>query len=202
MTPPTALIFDIGQVLVTFDFNRAWDALAVDSGLLDPRIKEYLEPLIARLECGDLPAEEFLELARIEADYTKSSESFRRCYVDIFDLNTPMAELVPKLAEQWPLYLLSNTSQLHLDHLRETFPLFQLFRGGAFSHLSRSMKPSPKIYLDALAAAGVPAESAVFLDDNHNNVAAAQALGLRAFPYDYTNHTAAVAWLWEQGVMA
>lgn len=44
-------------------------------------------------------------------------------------------------------------------------------------------KPQPEIYMEALAAAGVPASAAVFVDDSEPNVAAAVGLGMIGHVY-------------------
>ena len=44
-------------------------------------------------------------------------------------------------------------------------------------------KPSPEIFNRALAAAGVTAGQAVFIDDLNRNVDAARSIGVRAIKY-------------------
>ncbi len=185
---PKALLFDIGNVLVTFDFARTARRLAEGSRLGAEEAYVRIRPLVIELECGRLGTEEFVERAMESAEYHGTREEFVEAYQRIFELNEPMVALVERLAGEFPLYHLSNTSQLHLDHLVEAFPVFAHFQGGAYSHVSGCMKPEEKIYRDAISAAGVEPGEIVYLDDLEPNIVAGRQLGLHTVHYDWQRH--------------
>ena len=55
------------------------------------------------------------------------------------------------------------------------------------------LKPDPRAYALALEALGVPADGAVFVDDQPRNVAGATAVGIRSFHLDITNPLESIA---------
>jgi glucose-1-phosphatase len=182
----TTLFFDIGNVLVTFDFSKAMRRLARDSRWEDHQVEAKLRPLIMEMEDGRITSEGFVDQAMAVIDYQSSADSFIAAYCDIFEETTHVA----RLADHLPLYLLSNTSGLHLDYLRAAYPVFAHFRGGAFSHESGSSKPDTKIYQDLLALSGCDPARTLYLDDAPANTAAGADHGLQVFTYDWKNHVA------------
>lgn len=186
----TTLFFDIGNVLVTFDFSKAMRRLAQESPHAPEALESRLRPLITAMEDGRLGSADFVEQGRAISEYRGSHEAFVAAYCDIFEENAPMIELVDRLAGRVPLYLLSNTSGLHLDYLRAAYPVFAHFRGGAFSHESASSKPDAKIYQDLIALSGCDPAATLYLDDAPANTAAGARHGLHVFTYDWKNHAA------------
>jgi putative hydrolase of the HAD superfamily len=59
--------------------------------------------------------------------------------------------------------------------------------------LTGDLKPAPEAYAHGVAAAGVPAEEIVYLDDLPVNVAGGRAAGLQAIEVRYDDRPAAVA---------
>jgi len=184
------LFFDIGNVLVTFDFAKAMRRLATESPHPAEEIDRRLRPMIEAMECGRLGAAAFVEQGRATTEFGGSSEDFIAAYCDIFEENPPMIRLVEAVADDVDLYLLSNTSSLHLDYLQAAYPVFDFFRGGAFSHHSQSSKPDPKIYRDLLALSGCEPSQTLYIDDASANTAAGAAHGLHVFTYDWKDHAA------------
>ena len=75
--------------------------------------------------------------------------------------------LTNNLAETWPVV----ADGLNLDEL------FDVVVNSAFVGMR---KPEHRIYLHTVDQLNVPGENVLFLDDNHTNVEAAVACGLRA----------------------
>lgn len=196
----TTLFFDIGNVLVTFDFSKAMQRLSRDCPHPPEALEPLLRPLITAMEDGRLSDAEFISQARARIDYRASDDAFTAAYCDIFEENRPMINRVARLADHTPLYLLSNTSGLHLDHLRAAYPVFSHFRGGAFSHLSASSKPDPKIYQDLISLSGCDPARTLYFDDAPANTAAGARHGLHVFTYDWKNHAAFEAELTRLGL--
>ena len=89
-----------------------------------------------------------------------------------------MAELLSILKEQRPLYLLSNTNELHFNHLQEQFDISRHFQELILSYEVGSVKPCTPIYQEVLRRSGLPAHNCLFVDDLEQNILAAQTLGL------------------------
>jgi putative hydrolase of the HAD superfamily len=96
------------------------------------------------------------------------------------------------LASGVPIALLTNNVKEWGDHWRATFPVDELFEVVVDSCEVAMRKPDPRIYLLTCERLGVAPDSSVFIDDNAENVAAAQALGMETVHFG-ENPFAAVA---------
>lgn len=183
-----AFVFDIGNVLLRFNFAPAVQHLSANSSV-DPTLGlEEVERLKLPYERGDTDTPTFLRQIRKALGYGGSEEDLIRCYQEIFWANEPMHRLVETLAPQYPLYLLSNTSQLHLDYVEATYPVFRHFEGGIYSHLAGCAKPEAIIYEKLLSGFSLDPSSTIFIDDLLPNVEAAREWGIQAIHYNPLDH--------------
>ena len=195
---PVALIFDIGNVLVTFDYSRAADALSALGADLSDRVA--MEQLAARYERGEFGRAEFLAELRVILRHTADDSAVARAWQEIFEPNLPMWELVEKLHASHPLYLLSNTNCLHHDYLLREYAIFEKFADGVFSYRAKLAQPEREICEGALRQVGLAPPSTIYRDDLTPNVEAARGAGLRAFRYDPGAHGALLSTLRAEGV--
>jgi len=198
MKPVEAFIFDIGNVLVQFDVSRAERALAAH-GLALPERAEW-QQVAHRYERGALDRDTFLVELRELLGFRGEEEFLRRAWQEIFEPNVPVWDLVDHLHGRYPLFLLSNTNDLHHEYLAEEYAVFEKFSDGVFSYRAGLLKPEAGIFSLAIAQFGVDPAATVYLDDLGPNVEAARSAGLRAFRYDLGNHGALLDFLHTQGV--
>jgi HAD superfamily hydrolase (TIGR01509 family) len=92
-------------------------------------------------------------------------------------------EMIAALARKVRLWVVSNTNDLHFDHMRRHFSFPRFCEGFVLSHEAGALKPDPRIFLHALEKAQVGPSGALFVDDQEINVRAAQALGIPAFQF-------------------
>ncbi|MGI8603885.1 MAG: HAD-IA family hydrolase [Verrucomicrobiales bacterium] len=196
-----AFLFDIGNVLVTFDFSRAMRRLAERSVLDSDEIGAKLTPLILDLECGRLGNDDFIRAGITASRFSGPAEKFAVIYREIFEPHVPMESLVDQLRQRFPLYLLSNTSSLHLDHLRTSFGVFGHFAGGVFSHEAASLKPGEKIFRDVIERCRLDPARTFYLDDIIANTEAATRLGFQTYTYNWRDHGGFEAFLRESGLL-
>jgi putative hydrolase of the HAD superfamily len=188
--PLQALIFDIGNVLLRFDFNLALRKLAQHATPAAESILELIEPVKAAYEGGRLPRADFQAEVRAILRYTGTDDDFVTAWEDIFTENEPMVSLLPQLQERFPLYLLSNTSDIHIDFVFRRYPFFERFTDAVYSYRVGASKPEPEIYEIARRQFGVDPASTLFIDDLLPNVEAAQAAGFRVHHYHHDRHAA------------
>lgn len=181
-----AFIFDIGNVLLPFDFSVALRKLNGTSGV--DSLAQRIEPVKRACESGRIGRAEFLKRIRCVLQYEGGEAELVAAWEDIFTENGPMSDLVRALHPRHPLYLLSNTSGLHLDYVSRVYPVFNCFSGGVYSYKAKCMKPDRLIYEIALRQFGVEPDETVFIDDMQPNVDAALELGFRAIRYDLNRH--------------
>ena len=176
----SAVCFDLGKVLLNFDWKLMLDRTAEKSSLPPEEIARLLkdDPQILKYETGAITSPKFFAHLKKLLRYKGTAQELRGCFADIF---TPMPEhiaLAALLAPHYPLALISNTNEAHIAHAEATYSFFSLFRARIYSHQVRAMKPQPAIYRAALAAlGGIDPLEALFIDDIETNILGAVQLG-------------------------
>lgn len=183
-----AAVFDIGNVLLKFNYFIAAERLKLINGLKEIPEPEPLIRAKADLETGKISQQEFLVQAMDAFEHDSGEESFLAIWRDIFHPNEPMVEFARSLSERLPLYLLSNISCIHKEHIFQEYGFFSLFGRGAYSYELGCLKPDPLIYEKALSIFKLPANEVVLFDDMLENVEAAKAAGWNALHYDFREH--------------
>ena len=188
-----AFLFDIGNVLVRFDHSRAVEQIQRKSDATAEQIRGVVEAMIAPLETGLLGTEDFLQQAVEGMGFKGTTDEFAEIYCSIFIPHNPMGALVQQLQERYPLYLFSNTSELHLEHLLQNYPVFEAFTDGVFSMRVKSMKPERKIYEAAAELMQVAPHEVFYIDDLPANTQQGAEFGFHAHTYDWREHERLVA---------
>ena len=177
------VLFDLGNVLVRLRFERALARLAALSGRCSPLELRQLvsSPLKQDFDRGLLDERTFLaRLAEAIGAPGVDRRALVAAWVDIFD-RWPEAEalLEEVLARGHRAYVLSNTDAIHYPHIRASVPVLGRLHGEYLSYEAHVLKPDPAYFQGALAQLGLQAADCVFVDDLAENVAAAEALGIR-----------------------
>jgi FMN phosphatase YigB (HAD superfamily) len=192
---PKVVVFDLGKVLVDFDYSIAARRIAAHSDLPPAQIRTLIEqsPLIIDYESGRLKRSEFFERICQATGYRGTMDEFSGFFADIFTPITPMIELYAKLHHHGiPTYVLSNTNDLAVEHIRRHFPFFSDFDGYIFSYEIGIMKPDAKIYEALEKLAGRRGNEIVYLDDRLENVHAGAARGWQAILHETPEKSCAV----------
>jgi FMN phosphatase YigB (HAD superfamily) len=202
MHPPIrAFLFDIGNVLVRFDFGKVYRTIAAHCGVQhNAEILARVEAVKLMYEDGQVPRADFLKEIFGCLGYRGTEGDFVAAWQSIFTPNAPMVEVVRQLHGSYPLYLLSNTNDMHVEGLFRDFDYFRLFKGGTYSHVVRASKPSARIYEIACAEHRLNPAETLFLDDLEANVAAARSVGFQTHHYHPDRHDAFLAALHELGI--
>jgi FMN phosphatase YigB (HAD superfamily) len=181
-----ACLFDIGNVLVTFDYTRTFPALAGRTGRRCEDIHAYLAGMSTDLESGCLSSDEFVTraLTFMGGDVTRAG--FLTAFTEIFAPITPVWDMVQTVCQRVPVHLFSNTSELHESYLLNSYPDFSWFAGGFYSWRLGVMKPDAAMYHAALESLTLPADQVVYVDDLPANVETGRSLGLHCHLFDRT----------------
>jgi glucose-1-phosphatase len=183
-----ALIFDIGNVLVRFDWRPFINRLQAASSNLTTETEKEFRELILRYEIGEMSGEVFTRLAVRTVGFQGDEREFAAIWNNIFSSNPPMEQTILGLKERFPLFLLSNTSDLHLTYLIQNFDVLQHFVDGVYSFRAKYAKPDRRIFETAIKQFGAEPEKTAYIDDLAANVNAASELGFSAIRYDLTKH--------------
>ena len=182
MVQPSAVIFDVGNVLFHWNLRFLYERLIPEDEALDAFLRDVVTiDWHFQHDMGRPFAETSAELiarypehaALIAALGPRFNETNRATVAG-------MHELVAELdAAKVPLYAITNFSGEFFRAFRaEHAALFDRFRDIVVSGDEQLMKPDAAIYRLALERFGLRAEEAVFVDDNAANVAGAKAVGI------------------------
>jgi putative hydrolase of the HAD superfamily len=183
-----SVIFDIGNVLLRFDFGLAIRRIAPHCKLAPAGIGEALEPMKNDLESGRIGGDVFLNEVSKRIGFSAPLGELRAAWQEIFE---PI-ELTHQLVHQWRgkkgLFLLSNTNDLHAEYFLNKYPVFGAFENAVYSHEAGVMKPDPGIYTHAIGKFGVDPSRTLFIDDLEPNIGAARAAGFHVHHYSEAGH--------------
>ena len=190
----TVVAFDLGKVLVDFDYSIAARKIAARSRMSLDSVNTFIggSDFTVRYELGLVTRREFFEQARRAIGFGGTFEEFGEFFADIFTEIPPMVELHAALRRRGvPTYIFSNTNDLAVEHIRRSFPFFKNFDGYIFSYEIGVMKPDAKIYEALEKRAGRRGADIVYLDDRPENVAAGAARGWQAILHETPEKTRA-----------
>lgn len=183
-----ALVFDIGNVLVTFDFTRASRIVAAKSDVDANVVLKTISSIKDELESGRMDEAAFFDQAMRMVGFRGGREEFELAWCDIFEENAAMRETLASLPRDLRLILLSNTNAPHKRWLLEKFAVFHHFEGGVFSHEAKCMKPEDEIYRQLMDGFGLDASRTFYIDDLPANIEAGRRWGLTGHQYDPADH--------------
>jgi len=187
------IISDFGGVICTFDYRIFCERLArrIGRSAEDIYAASTGSDLQAAFERGSLTGPEYHRtvMGLFGADVTYAE--FFPMYGDIFTEIPATGELLRRLCTRYPLYLLSDTNEIHFGYVKQTVKLLRVFAECIVSYKVGAMKPDPAIYREALRRSGLPAEACVFVDDRQENVEGARRVGMHAFRFTSAEQCAA-----------
>jgi len=187
---PDALLFDLGRVLVGYDWNDSLRRFAdrLDGVSVDEIREWILDPNgpVDAYGRGGIDDTAFLESlhARFDPERRIDDAWLVELWCDMFEPWPASLELVDRLQPQAGLALVSNTNPLHFETLDHRLGLRKRFDHVSVSHEVGALKPEPAIFRHALDGLGVDADRAWFTDDLDENLAGARALGIRTHRFE------------------
>jgi glucose-1-phosphatase len=174
------VLFDLGKVLVDFDWNVAARNIAPRSKYSPPELLERMmrSPLLPRYELGRITSRGFFEEVRKAIDYQGTFEDFAAAFGAIFSEIPAMVALQARVrAAGLPTWVFSNTNDLAITYIRKTYPFFSNFDGYFLSYELGQMKPDAGIYETAQKTTGCVGKEVLYIDDFAENVAGGAARG-------------------------
>src|SRR5690242_16991870 len=131
------LIFDLGKVLIPFDFSRGYRAMEELCSVPPPEIRERIRAtgLVPRFESGEVEPEDYAgqlsDVLKLNIDYRQFCEIWSKLFLP--DPLIPESMLAA-LHRNYRLVLLSNTNAIHFEMIRETYPLLRQFDSCVLSY--------------------------------------------------------------------
>jgi len=180
-----AIIFDLGKVLVHFDFKRGYQAL---EGLCPHTAADIPRRLagtglVERFETGLVEPRDFVDQFTRILDLNVDYDRFCDIWSCIFTDTLIPEPIIEGLAARYRLLLLSNTNAIHFEMIRRNYPLLRHFHSLVLSYEVKAMKPDPAIYRAALDRAGCRPEECFYTDDIGEYVEGARRMGIDAVQF-------------------
>ncbi|HEY3864017.1 MAG TPA: HAD family phosphatase [Verrucomicrobiae bacterium] len=192
MNVPAVVVFDLGKVLVDFDYSIAAAKIAPRARLNAEQVRKAMDhsPLLYRFETGLMTNEEFSAEVCSLCGFSGTVDEFVGAFADIFSEIKPMTAMQAALrASGIPTCIFSNTNGLAISHIRERFPFFGRFDNYILSYQEGSMKPDARIYAAVERAAGHAGAAIAYLDDRPENIETGLARGWRALLHETPEKT-------------
>jgi glucose-1-phosphatase len=188
-----AVIFDIGGVLIDFDFELAFRAAATVVGLSTAEIRDRLFGAadyanldrhrdIVTYECGKMSCRDFHASVERSLKCSLPYDAFCATWNSIFIGEIePTVRLMRALMNDSKLKVgvLSNTNKLHFEYIRPRMGFLDEIEHVYASHEIGVRKPDAKSFLHVLREMDVMPERSVFVDDLPENIVGAQKVGMK-----------------------
>ena len=195
------LIFDIGKVLVRYDWKKLLRDLKYDEETAQAVAKAvFLSDTWTEGDRGILSEEELLQafINNDPAHEKQIRETFERMGETIRVYSYTKSWLTYFKKRGYKLYILSNFSKPLFDRCQKEMKFLDFMDGGYMSWQIHCLKPDPKIYQKLIKDFDIEPSKAVFIDDLLDNVAEARAQGLHAV--HFTGRKSAMRQLADFGV--
>ena len=181
-----AILFDLGNVLVGFDFKRGYSNIESCCRLQASQIPEVIggSGLVPLFERGQVSGEEFFQKISLLLGLTVSYERFCGLWSAIF-LPSPLVSesLLSGLRQRYRMVLVSNTNEIHFQMIRQNYALLEHFDSYVLSYQVGAMKPAEQMFAEAVRQADCRPEECFYTDDVLEFVEGGRRYGLDAVQF-------------------
>ena len=181
-----ALLFDLGKVLVDFDFDLGIKRFAARTPLSLDQFKSIVleQNWVRQYEHGQISSADYHRYLIDHGKLDMTIDEFHDAWSSVFLPGLIVPErLLATLKARYPLILVSNTNESHADFITRNYNVLDYFDHKIFSHEVGSMKPDRRIYDAAIKVSGKAPEALFFTDDRPENIESAARLGIRAHQF-------------------
>lgn len=181
------IVFDFGGVIIDIDPYAIVNQMnKMGFSVVDKMKEPAFFDIVKRFEKGIIKASTFREEVKNYLNISISDAFFDEMWNSmLFDIPERRINLVKQLKQNYHVYLLSNTNEIHYDmfvrdlQLRYGYREFDnLFDKAFFSFDLHLAKPDPDIYRLVLDSYDMLPEQTLFIDDTDENIEAARSLGI------------------------
>lgn len=190
-------VFDLGNVILPFDHRQIatqlWNRSAKQGSLTPEAIFAFLfnreAGFVDGYETGRLSSGQFFAQLRDRLDLEMDFAAFKGIWNPIFWENRRVCEAVEYLkAKGYPLFLLSDTNELHFTYIAGKYPVVHRFDERILSYEVGVKKPAREIYDVIFAKTDVDRSEAFYIDDIECYVEAARGYGIPGMVFQGEEH--------------
>ncbi len=175
------VIFDLGKVLIDFDFSSFWQSIGarIDESFLD-----MAEEPILLFEAGKISRSDFFEDMKKVYSFELPLTKFEELWCNVFSPMDDMIGLAKEISKKYNVYILSNTDEIHFPYIWKNYPSLHFFKNNLMlSYELDSVKPEEDIYKNALKRFDLNPQECVMIDDRPVNALAAEKMGMRGITH-------------------
>ena len=187
-----AIIFDLGGVILNLDYNRTIKAFE-KLGMHD--FESYYSQaqqnnLFDDYETGAISSNDFRAYFKTTLDQSLTNKKIDDAWNKmLLDLPEKRINLLLSIKEITPIYLFSNTNDIHLQCFRQIIAdthgnqhlLESIFTKTYYSHLLGHRKPNRSAFETVLKENSLNANNTLFIDDSEQHIFGAREAGIEAY---------------------
>jgi len=183
------IIFDLGGVLLNINYQKTADAFQrLGFEQFNNMYTQYTaDEVFSKLETGKISNEDFYETLLSKSTHPISVADLRAAWnAMLLDFRSESLTKLQQLKQQYQVYLLSNTNDIHWQAFQSIFTestgeatIDDYFHKAYYSHQVGLRKPNADIFEFVAADAGLERAKTLFIDDSYNNIEAAASLGFQ-----------------------
>lgn len=180
------VVFDVGQVLVTFDPPKYMKDLGYSDEVIEALQKAmFNHPLWGELDRSIYTKAELMEM------FVKNDPAHEKEIRDVFGNIENSAKPQPYVIEWMEdlkkrgvgLYVVSNYAEFMYEGTKHTMLFLPYMDGVMFSYMCHAIKPEKEIFENLLNKYNLKAEECVFIDDRADNVEGAKRVGFSGIQF-------------------
>jgi len=179
MQTPEVVVFDLGKVLLDFDYDIAIRRFAERSDVGIDKVRELINSSVQHdYESGKITTDEFFSYVRNGAGFQGGRSEFVDFFSDIFSPMEMMLNFFKRVKKAGlPVCVFSNTNEIAIQYISKHCSFYNDFDFYVLSFQEKGMKPDEPIYRVVEKKTMKSGEAILYIDDRLENIETGNRLG-------------------------
>ena len=179
MQTPEVVVFDLGKVLLDFDYDIAIRRFAERSDVGIDKVRELINSSVQYdYESGKITTDEFFSYVRNGAGFQGGRSEFVDFFSDIFSPMEMMLNFFKRVKKAGlPVCVFSNTNEIAIQFISKQYSFYDDFDFYVLSFQEKGMKPDEPIYRVVEKKTMKSGEAILYIDDRLENIETGNRLG-------------------------
>ena len=179
MQTPEVVVFDLGKVLLDFDYDIAIRRFTERSNVGIDKVRELISSSVQYdYESGKITTDEFFSYVRNGAGFQGGRSEFVDFFSDIFSPMEMMINFFKRVKKAGlPVCVFSNTNEIAIQYISKHCSFYNDFDFYVLSFQEKGMKPDEPIYRVVEKKTMKSGEAILYIDDRLENIETGNRLG-------------------------